>query len=131
MSVRKTIRASRRRREPVDVLGWGTRVWVRTLSARERIDWEWRCTPKKTPEGQQDTVFAAALLVLLATEDEAGAPVFEEAAGDLEWLQQEAGAPDVFLVYDAAAGLNALSKAKQEELLGNSATGPTSGSPTS
>lgn len=131
MSVRESIRAAKRHRVAVDVSGWGVRVYARALSARERIEWERRCTQKKKPNGESDTAFAAALLLVMAVEDEAGTPVFDEVAGDLEWLQQEAGAPDVFQVYDKAADLNALSKGKQEELGKNSETGQTNASPTS
>lgn len=129
MALRDTIRASQKPRRAVEVPGWGVTVYARTLSAAERLEWERRCDEKKK-DGEGDTAFNVALMLVTALEDEGGLPVFSE-ENDLLWLQHEAGAPDVFTAYEAIADLNVLTKERREELRKNSgpAAPPAAASP--
>lgn len=117
MPLRDTLRALKRRTEPVDVPDWG-RLYVRSLSAKERLEWE----TVRFPDGENkpDRPQAVALMVRLATVDEAGNVVFTDE--DVDWLRDEADSVATSLLYEKAVELNALTKDRAAAIRKNSAS---------
>lgn len=100
---------------PVDVPEWGGRVYVRSLSGREREQIEYRQVQDRESNDPKRNFRGLILAYCLA--DAAGKPLFTPA--DAEMLGAKAAKP-VEKVFEAAIKLNGFGAADVEELEKNS-----------
>jgi len=109
----------------VEVPEWGGTVHVRTMTGRERDEWE--CSlivdpTARTFEHRRDNLRSRLLVRVLC--DAAGKPLFT--AADVAALGEKSGTA-LDRVYTQAATVNRLSRSDIEELEKNSAAGPSAG----
>jgi len=137
-SLRALILGTQRRREPVPVSEWGVTVYAVAMPGLWRARFEKEYAARKTGEKDADALTLMAVLVLYATEDEAGKPVFpiQDEAGtpvfpaqDFAWLTKECEFKNLNQVYEKCAELNALRKEDAEDARKNSPIAPPSDSP--
>ncbi|MEV0237559.1 hypothetical protein [Nonomuraea sp. NPDC050786] len=100
----------------VSVPEWGGEVRVRTLTGRERDDFESESVTIKGNKREMKTNLRARLVVKCAV-DESGAPLFTPA--DVMKLGQKS-APALERVFEAAAKLNGMTDEDVADLEGNS-----------
>lgn len=112
-------------RELVDVPEWGGEVWVRTLRARERDQFEAESLQKKGENYETNFRNLRARLVALTMVDEEGNLLFK--GKDVEALgNKSARAMD--RVFSVAQRLNGIGKHDIEELTKNSEPAPSESS---
>lgn len=104
-------------RRSVSVPEWGGEVIVRTLSGRERDEWE--VAVSKRSGGTPQNIRAAWAAATIC--DDAGQPLFT--VEDVEALGRKSGAA-LARVFDVAAQLNHLTDSDVEDLEKNSGAGP-------
>jgi len=93
-------------RESVTIDVWGVTVWVKTLTAAERM-------ALSDHAGGQPPVEFVAHIVIGCTVDEDGSPVFD--IGDASILVNKAGAP-LQRLFNVADKLNGFTKAAQNAI---------------
>ena len=103
-------------RKLVTVKEWGGDVYVRSMTAAERDDWEAGLMASKTEDAKSNLRNLRARLTVICVVDEAGNRLFSDA--DAEALGQKS-ARAVDRIFSAAARLNALSSRDVEDLAGN------------
>lgn len=120
---------SDRQYEVVEVPEWGGSVRVRSLSAKERDDFELAFVTKdKKGNREFNPQNVRATLVVLTAVDDDGNPLFQRS--EAEVLGQKSAAA-IERVYSVAAALSGLTDRDVEELLGNSKAAPSESSPSS
>lgn len=110
----------------VDVPEWGGHVFVRTMSAGERDNYEAEIYDLskggKANDAKSMMANARARLLVRTLVDEEGNRLFEDS--DMEALGAKSGLV-VDKVFTVARKVNGLSEADVDELVGNSNSGPT------
>jgi len=103
-------------KEPVDVPEWGTTVWVRTMTGKERDRYESDLLSNKDKPLEDRLDNVRAKLAVLTVVDADGERVFDDA--DVVALGNKS-ASALSRVVTVAQRLNALSDADVEDLAGN------------
>jgi len=111
---------------PVTEWGKGAQVYVRTMSAKQKADWEELVYDKSGKDYVWNRRKVAAATAICTVEDEAGALIFS--ADDMEWLNEKAGHV-LDRIYAASAKLNGITKDDEDELAKNSSGDRTGDSP--
>lgn len=118
--------ASDLERREVFIPEWGVTLYVRTLTGLERDEFEASLLRGKGPYAHTDLRGMRARLAIATCVDENGVPVFT--VEDAEALGRKS-ARALSRIFDVAAELNGLSKDDVEDMVGNSAPGPSGDSP--
>jgi hypothetical protein len=105
-------------KELVEVPEWGGSVWIRCMTASERDAWEASVVTMDAKGKQQkpDLRNLRAKLVVRCACDEAGERLFQDA--DVEAVGEKSAAA-IDRLYSVAARLSKISKADEDEMLGN------------
>lgn len=100
--------------QKVDADGWGDAVYVRKLSAAERVRWEFICT-----ENNRQPLNYQARLAVLFVSDENGNRVFTDADADVLG-NDPANADAIAVVFESGLVFNAMRADDHEEAKKNS-----------
>ena|SRR3990167_3060342 len=125
MGLRETIlKADDLPKQKVEVPEWGVTVWIRTMTGAERDAFEsenWKVKGQEVTHNRQNF---KARLVGRTLVDENGVRIFNDAQlGELG----SKGAHVLDRLAEIAGKLSAISKKDEDEILGNSNAGPSSG----
>lgn len=107
--------------ESVMVPEWGGEVLVRTLTARQRDEFESSLVLGEGKKAKVDVINARARLVVATAVDASGNLLFSP--GDAESLGRKSGAA-INRIYEVAARLAGITDKDVEELVGNSESAP-------
>lgn len=131
MSLKEKIQNNRSKRviEDVETPEWADvdgKMYVRTISAKERDEWE--ASMVEDPKGKRDLKNIRAKFVVKAACDESGEQAFEPE--DAEWLGEESAAV-IDRLWDAGRKLAGITDEDDKELVKNLKQTPDDDSPTS